>query len=124
MDRRPASTMNDDRMWTSVDLALEADALGQPLAGATRERAARSLFQTETLGAVLTNLADGSFMENEQPDEPVTIQVVRGTCRITLGDERSELRAGTLVAVSAGVVWRLEATSPATVLVTVASPRR
>jgi quercetin dioxygenase-like cupin family protein len=123
-DRRPPRPdLGRDDPWTSVQLAAEASALGDPMPDAARERAARSLFQTDTLGVVLTNLAAGSTMENEQPDEAATIQGIRGTCRVAIGDESVDLAAGVLVAIAPGLAWRLEATSQASVLVTVARPR-
>ncbi|HET7473907.1 MAG TPA: hypothetical protein VFJ71_12335 [Candidatus Limnocylindrales bacterium] len=112
----------DAARWTAFQLAETASDLGDPLPGAARERTARSLFQSETLGAVLTNLAAGSSMENERPDEAATIQCIRGACRLALESDAVDLRPGTLVAVPPGIAWRLDATSDATVLVTVARP--
>jgi quercetin dioxygenase-like cupin family protein len=125
-DARPTSPgePRDTARWTSFELTAAAGEIGDPTPGAARERAARSLFQSDTLGAVLTNLAAGASMENEDPDESATIQGVRGTCRVALESESVDLNPGTLVAVAAGIAWRLEATSDATVLVTVARSRR
>ena len=132
--RGRASTSNDERdapprdegpdgpTAEIVDLAavtalLEGDAGRLP-----EERAARSLLQSSTLGAVLTALRAGGTVHNEQPDEAAIIQGIRGECLISLDGQGAVVGPGTLSGIPRGVVWRLVARTDAVVLLTVARP--
>jgi quercetin dioxygenase-like cupin family protein len=94
-------------------LALAREASNQP-----EERAARSLFQTSSLGSVLTAVREGGVVHNDQPDETTTIQGVGGECAIELDGQNSTVQAGTFIGIPAGVPWRLVARTDAVVLLT------
>jgi quercetin dioxygenase-like cupin family protein len=82
------------------------------------DRTARSLFQTASLGTVLTAIREGGAVHNDQPDEAATIQGLRGECLISLRGQGAVVQPGTFVGVPAGVPWRLVARSGAVVLLT------
>jgi len=84
-------------------------------------RAARSLFQTSALGAVLTSVRAGGTVHNEQPDEAATIQGIRGECLISVDGMGGVIEPGTLIAIPAGIHWRVVARTDAVILLTVAT---
>jgi quercetin dioxygenase-like cupin family protein len=121
-DRRDAPVRNDRGVGPGVevvDLAAAAELLERE-AGRTPERAGRSLFQTSTLGAVLTALRAGGTVHNDQPDEAALVQGVRGECLISLDGHGAVLEPGPRVGIPPGVAWRILARTDAVVLLTVA----
>jgi quercetin dioxygenase-like cupin family protein len=106
----------DASIVVELDDAIEL--LMQEASGRDEERAARSLFQTSTLGTVVTAIRELGVVHNDQPDEPATIQGLRGECVVSLDGQDSVVKAGTFVGVPAGVRWRLIARTDAVVLLT------
>jgi quercetin dioxygenase-like cupin family protein len=105
-----------------VDLAAASALLEGDAARLPEERAARSLFQSSTLGAVLTALRAGGTVHNDHPDEAAVVQGIRGECLISLDGQGAVVGPGTVVGIPRGVVWRLVARTDAVVLLTVARP--
>jgi quercetin dioxygenase-like cupin family protein len=121
-DRRDAPVRNDRGVGPGVevvDLAAAAELLERE-AGRTPERAGRSLFQTSTLGAVLTALRAGATVHNDQPDEAALVQGVRGECLISLDGHGAVIEPGTIVGIPPGIAWRILARTDAVLLLTVA----
>jgi quercetin dioxygenase-like cupin family protein len=87
----------------------------------SEQRAARSLFQSSTLGAVLTAVRAGGSVHNGQPDEATIIQGIRGECLISLDGHGAVIEPGTIVGIPRGMAWRLLARTDSVVLLTVAS---
>ena len=65
-----------------VELDEEILVLAREASERSEERAARSLFQTSSLGTVLTAIREGGVVHNDQPDEAATIQGIGGECAI------------------------------------------
>jgi len=116
------SPARNDAPTASASAVVELDeaivALARDASGQSEERAARSLFQTSSLGAVLTAVREGGVVHNDQPDETTTIQCVGGECTIELDGQEAEIRAGTFIGIPSGVPWRLVARTDAVVLLT------
>jgi len=121
---RDAPTRNDGPAGVGpevVDLAAATELVERDLGSSPEERSARSLFQTASLGAVLTALRAGGSVHNEQPDEATIVQGIRGECLISLDGHGAVIEPGTVVGIPRGVVWRIMARTDAVVLLTVAS---
>jgi quercetin dioxygenase-like cupin family protein len=122
-DRRDAPPRNDRGVGPGVevvDLAAAAELLEREAGRTPGERAGRSLFQTSTLGAVLTALRAGGTVHNDQPDEAALVQGVRGECLISLDGHGAVIEPGTIVGIPPGVAWRILARTDAVLLLTVA----
>lgn len=121
--QRDAPTRNDGPAGPRaevVDLETVIGIVEREAGRTAHERTARSIFQSATLGAVLTSLRAGGSAHNEQPDEATLIQGIRGECLISLDGQWSVIGPGTLVGIPPGVAWRLRARTDALVLLTVA----
>jgi quercetin dioxygenase-like cupin family protein len=111
--------MTTDLVIASVSLDAMTRELLASAEWASEPRAARALLHDPRLRVVLTALHAGADMQNDDPDETVTIQSVRGSCLIAVDGIGATLEDGQLVGVPAGTRWRLVASTDAIVLVTV-----
>lgn len=107
--------------WEIVELGAMTELLARDARRGHEARAARSLFQTSALGAVLTSVRAGGIVHNEHPDEAATIQGIQGECLISVDGTGGVIEPGTLVAIPAGIHWRLVARSDAVILLTIAA---
>jgi len=85
----------------------------------TEPRAARSIVHTPDLRVVMTALHQSADLQNDDPDEAVTIQGLRGSALLSINGRGAVVDEGTLVGIPAGSRWRLVATTDAAVLLTV-----
>jgi len=119
------SSMPDADRRSSSDGSIGTD-LGAVMAALrltpdwrTERRAARSIFHDDRVRAVVTVLHQSADLHNDDPDEAVLIQGLRGSALISVDGFGAVIDEGTLVGIPAGKRWRLVATSEAAVLLTV-----
>ncbi len=110
---------------------LKAENLVLDLVEAAAELRARSveadrqgvtLVREGGLSVVLTHLRAGSALQEHAAPGPVTVQVLDGRVRFTIGDDQLEASSGRLVAFDAGVRHGVEAIEDSTLLLTLGAP--
>jgi quercetin dioxygenase-like cupin family protein len=107
------------RAAAAIDLgAVVAGLLASP-EWAAEPRSSSALLHTSELRVVLTALHRGATMHNDDPDEAITVQGIRGNALMSINGEGADLAEGSLLCVPAGVSWELSATTDAVVLLTV-----
>ena len=82
------------------------------------ERSSCAILHTPAVRVVLTALHRGASLHNDDPDESVTVQGVRGEAVVSINGEGAVVDEGTLLGVPSGVPWRLVATTDSVVLLT------
>lgn len=93
------------------------------LTNAGDDRRAITLVRQGGLSVVLTRVAkDGSLEEHSAPGA-VTVHVLDGKVRMTVGDETLEATGGDLIAFDSGVRHSVHALEDATLLLTLAMPK-
>ena len=120
----------------SIDRPLSADALLHHLDAQRRPqlidsglrasggRSARTLIKDGPLRVTLVSLAAGGALAPHRTDGPITVHVLSGELRFTLGDSECQLTAGDLLSVGAGVEHGVESAEGADFLLTVAATSR
>ena len=84
------------------------------------ERSSASILHTPVLRVVVTALHRGATLHNDDPDETVTVQAVRGETVVSVNGSSADLVEGALVGLPAGAPWELIASSDSVVLLTIA----
>jgi quercetin dioxygenase-like cupin family protein len=87
------------------------------------DRNSKTLLKTESLRLVLTALRAGASMENEDPDESISVQGLQGTLDVELDGATVAVHKGELVCLAGGDPWRLSASSDCLFLLTVGRTR-
>jgi quercetin dioxygenase-like cupin family protein len=115
-DLSPDSTR---RAAVAVDLGAVVSGLLASPEWQTEPRSSCALVHGPRLRVVLTALHRGATLHNDDADEALTVQGVRGAASVTINEEQADLDEGALLNIPAGVPWELQATSEAVVLLTV-----
>lgn len=104
MDR---STYQRTRRMAAPVLAFsldrDADDISRKAAAASAGRAAQTLMKDGPVRLTLVGLKDGTTIQSHTAPGPITIQTLRGTLRITAGDDVSTVPAGSLIAIEANL---------------------
>lgn len=102
-----------------VDIGAEGVALlGEP-EWTTGDRNSRTLFKADTLRVVLTALRGQAVMQNDDPDEAVSIQPLQGELTVRVGAQDVQVESGDLVCVGEGEPWEVLASTDSLFLLTV-----
>jgi quercetin dioxygenase-like cupin family protein len=104
----------------AVDLGAVVSGLLASPEWQTEERSSSSILHAPALRVVVTALHRGAILHNDDPDEAVTIQGVRGETVVSINGDGAAVDEGALLGVPAGVPWRLTAATDSVVLLTVA----
>lgn len=83
------------------------------------DRNSKTLFKGDGLRVVLTALRAGAVMDNDDPDEALTIQGLQGTITVRVGAEEAAVATGQLVCIGDGTPWRIMASSDSLFLLSV-----
>ena len=128
--RRATGTDSAARPARSLSPELEVLDLGAEGVGLLAEpewsggdRNSKTLLKTETLRVVLTALRSGAVMDNDDPDESITIQGLQGTLTVRVDAEEVTVRMGQLVCLAGGDPWRVHAASDSLFVLVVGRPR-
>jgi quercetin dioxygenase-like cupin family protein len=114
---RPPRTL--EPALTVTDLVAEGRTLRADERLAEHGRVSKTLLKTDPLRVVLSALRSGAWMENDDPDEIVTLQGLDGSVTVSSGAGPIVVGAGELVALADGQPWRLEAIEDSLVLLVV-----
>ena len=104
----------------AVDLGAVVSGLLESPEWQTQDRSSCSILHTPALRVVVAALHRGATLHNDDPDEAVTIQGVRGETVVSINGTGAAVDDGALLGVPAGVPWLLTAASDAVILLTVA----
>ena len=104
---------------SAVDLGAVVSGLLASPEWQTEERSSCAIVHTPSLRVLVTALHQGASLHNDDPDESVTIQGVRGEALISINGDGAVLDEGALLGVPSGAPWRLVATTDSVVLLTV-----
>jgi quercetin dioxygenase-like cupin family protein len=104
---------------SAIDLGAVVSGLLASPEWQAEERSSCALLHTPTVRVVLTALHRGATLHNDDPDESVTVQGVRGEAVVSINGDGAVVEEGTLLGVPSGVPWRLVATTDSVVLLTV-----
>ena len=102
-----------------LDIGAEGVALLTEAQWTDGDRNSRTLFKADTLRIVLTAMRAGAVMQNEDPDEAVTIQPIQGEIAVRVGAQELPARSGELVCVGHGQPWEVRASADSLFLLTV-----
>jgi quercetin dioxygenase-like cupin family protein len=105
---------------STVDLGAVVSGLLASPEWQAEERSSCAILHTPALRVVLTALHRGASLHNDDPDETVTVQGVRGEAVVSINGDGAVVDEGTLLGVPRGMPWRLVATTDSVVLLTVA----
>jgi quercetin dioxygenase-like cupin family protein len=105
---------------SAVDLGAVISGLLASPEWRTEERSSCAILHTPAMRVVVTALRRGASLHNDDPDESVTVQGIRGEALVSINGDGAVLDEGALVGMPSGVPWRLVATTDAVVLLTVA----
>ena len=105
-----------------LDIRAEGDALFTEPEWTGGDRTSRTLFKADTLRVVLTALRAGAVMQNDDPDEAVSIQPVQGEVAVRVGSQEIPARTGELVFVGQGQPWEVRASADSLFLLSVGRP--
>jgi len=106
----------------AFSLDEEARALQTKAGAAKNGRAAKTIVKEGPLNVTVVALKKGAKLQRHQVDEPVTVHVLKGKLDVSTADGDTQLAAGGLVAINAGVAHSATAAEDADLLITVASP--
>lgn len=103
---------------SSFDLVAMSDELRRESAYEQTGHTARTLVRTPDLRVVLVALQANARMAEHQVEQTASIQVLRGTVRLTLPERTVELRTGELLVMEAGLSHDVDATEESAFLLT------
>lgn len=111
--------MGDDTVVGLYDLNDEI-ARFPPDPGSVARHRAETLIKTATLRVVLVTMLSGGEMHEHAAPGPITIQVLRGTLRLTMDDVAQDLGAGQLISFASGVEYAIGGVEDGAFLLTIA----
>jgi quercetin dioxygenase-like cupin family protein len=76
----------------------------------------KTLFQDDSLKAILFGFAEGQELSEHTASMPAVIHIISGRCRLTLGSDVKEAKEGAWVHMEARLPHSLYAESPVTML--------
>ena len=117
---RPARTLSP--ALEVLDLGAEGVGLLAEPEWSDGDRNSKTLLKTGTLRVVLTALRAGALMDNDDPDESITIQTLQGTLTVRVDAEEVTVGMGQLVCLAGGDPWRVLAASDSLFLLVVGRP--
>jgi quercetin dioxygenase-like cupin family protein len=104
----------------AVDLGAVVSGLLASPEWQTEDRSSCSILHTPALRVVVTALHRGATLHNDDPDESITVQGVRGETVVSIDGTGATVDEGALLGLPAGVPWLLTAATDSVVLLTVA----
>lgn len=104
---RPARTLSP--ALEILDVAGEGQGLLAEPEWSGGDRNSKTLLKSAALRVVLTALRTGAVMDNDHPDEAVTIHGLQGTLTVRVGTQEATVGQGQLVCVGGGDPWRIMA---------------
>jgi len=104
-------------------VASEADQLRAQAVPSGTGRAAKTLVKEGPIRVTLVALRRGVALEEHHVAGPVTIQVLHGTFRLSTDQGDTDVRAGELVVLDAGIPHAVHAREDCALLLTVAMAR-
>ena len=87
------------------------------------DRNSKTLLKSDGLRVVLTALRAGAAMDNDDPDEALSIQTLQGSIRIDTGGRSVTAAMGEIVCLAGGDRWTINAESDSLLLLSVGRPR-
>jgi quercetin dioxygenase-like cupin family protein len=102
-----------------IDLAAEAVRLRSEPQWADGDRNSKTFIKSGGLRVVMTSLRAGAALDNDQPDEAVSVDVLDGLVEITAGGASVTVRPGQLATLGGGVPWRIAAAEESVVVLSV-----
>jgi quercetin dioxygenase-like cupin family protein len=106
-----------------IDLEREIERFPPDPESAARHRA-EILIKTDTLRVVLVTMLRNGRMHDHSAPGPITVHVLHGAIRFTVGDEGHELRAGQLISLAPGTEHAVEGIEDGAFLLTIAHMSR
>jgi quercetin dioxygenase-like cupin family protein len=91
-----------------------------PDPGSVARHRAETLIKTSTLRVVLVTMLTGGEMHQHAAPGPITIQVLRGSIRLTMDDITQDLGAGQLISLAGGVEHAVDGVEDGAFLLTIA----
>lgn len=82
----------------------------------------KTLWKTDDLRIVLIVLKQGGKLHEHHADARISVHVLRGAVRFTVGDETLKLQAGSIMPLEASVAHSVEALEASALLLTMAWP--
>lgn len=114
---RPSRTLAPE--LAVLDIGAEGVALLAEPEWTGGDRNSKTLLKSDGLRVVLTALRAGAVMDNDDPDEAITIQALQGTVTVRAGAEEATVGTGQLVSLGGGSAWRITASSDSLFLLSV-----
>jgi len=111
--------MRDESMAGLFDLNQEIERFPPDPGSAARHRA-ETLIKTSTLRVVLITMLTGGEMHQHAAPGPITIQILRGSIRLTIDDVAQDLNAGQLISLAGGVKHAVDGIADGAFLLTIA----
>ena len=106
------------------DLGEERERAADPELIERSGRNARTLLKSGPLRVTLIVLGPGGELPEHQAEGPITVKVIEGTVRFTVGDDEHEIRSGQLLAAGPGIRHSVTSDEGASFLLTVSQPVR
>ncbi len=114
---RPSRTLSP--ALEIVDVSAEGRSLLAEPEWSGGDRNSKTLLKSAALRVVLTALRSGAVMDNDDPDEAVTIHGLQGTLTVRVGAQEATVGQGQLVCIGSGEPWRIMAGSDSLFLLSV-----
>ena len=111
--------MGDESRIGLYDLNAEIERF-PPDPGSVARHRAEILIKTQTLRVVLVTMLSGGEMHEHAAPGPITIQVLRGSIRLTIDDVAQDLDAGQLISLAGGVEHAVDGLVDGAFLLTIA----
>ncbi len=119
--KRPAGDRPLNAPLVVVDLLAAAAQLHHESTWASSDRNALTVFKTDTLRGVLTALHAGAAMTTHTAPGVISVQVLTGRLAFGTAEQTTELRAGQLLALQAGIPHSVTALEDTTFLLILAA---
>ena len=111
-----------DALMLRLDLPQELEELRQGAPFQTNGHNGKTLVKHPDLRVVLMAFERGATLRQHRTVGRLTLQILEGRVRLTLGSEQTELSTGMLLALGPSVSHDLEAVEASAVLLTIAWP--
>jgi quercetin dioxygenase-like cupin family protein len=103
-----------------LDLEAEADRLLAKLPGHRRQ--SETLAREAGVSVVMMAMEAGDIVSEHHAKSPVSIQLLRGHARLSVGSQESELRPGQLAFIQPELPHGLHAEEQSVVVITISAP--